>query len=294
MTIDIDDSGIDAALCIISSERPAYLKQCLESVAAALPHSRSVTASDVYLVQDGPRPRDAVKRIQDPDGAVHQCVMTFAERFPLSQILVWGNRAHSGSWGHIMARRTILGQMRRKVLIVVEDDVVVSPCFIPAILAMHKNCPEASSTHANFESLASKRTSEEDVLEWRYTDGFFTMNYAMGLEVWDEIKDVTMEYFGIIEPFDHYQENWPEARVRELYARHGRPNWEGTGADASTHFCMSVRGLDKRAISVDVLARHIGRSGVHFTPESYAANEKISRARISQTHFRRMKGEETK
>ena len=107
-----------APIALIGYNRPQHIRNCLESLAANLEASQS----DIYCFLDGPRSHEDLPHVRQVRKVVHE-----ARGFRSIKIM-----ERESNWG--LSRNVIDGVTRilaqRDRVIVVEDDLVVSPGFL--------------------------------------------------------------------------------------------------------------------------------------------------------------------
>jgi GT2 family glycosyltransferase len=277
------EKSVDVALCLITSERPEYFEECLRHLEIAVSRCKSFSRKNIYLLQDGPRPLEAKRPLPDARARVQKCVDLFSAQYDPSNILFVAEKAHNCPWSHITAREKFLIEMGKELLVVVEDDILLHPDALRTLLTMTETCTEAWTVHANYQQPQKEEPVSGEVT-WKYFDGFLAGVYAMKKGCWEQIRDLMLEYFEIIKDKDYHHGDWPDKQIMSFFNKYGSPTWFGTGGDATTHFCMAKKKL-KRAITLNVLAKNIGKVGAHQNEANFMAMKDLATAKLSVDGF---------
>lgn len=249
---------VKTPIAVISFDRPDYLRQVLDSLSA---QDGGVDGSCLHLFQDGHHSFRRGRDVADP-ASIEACIAAFRAVFPEGHVhLARRNLGVAGNLGR--AERYLLGHLRAPVAYFFEDDLVLAPHYLQAldVLAGFALADERIGYVAAYgDHRAPPGADPSSLVPMEHNWGF-----ALTRRHWLEQQPILRAYRALLAGHDYRDR--PHRAIFEFF-------WAlGTGAEGTSQDCarqVACRVLGRvRLRCTAVLARNIGRVGLHMTPNVY-------------------------
>jgi hypothetical protein len=239
-------------ICILSHDRPAYLRPMLEALAAAM--AEAGMFGPVLLFQDGAR--DGA----DPRPAA-ACVQAFHTALPHG--VAFGSAEHLGIARNLHRAETwAFDSMRYPAALFFEDDLVVGRSYFRAMAALGEQAP-AKVALFSASGLDPRATRPEQVERRRQVGPLVRdWGYCLTREAWLKCQPHWRDYLDLLDG--------GEPRLDRVAAWYGRLGWPPLPAHQSFAKSVLLNTLGYARIgSVANCARNIGAAGHLYTPAEF-------------------------
>lgn len=245
---------------ILSFNRPDCLRATLDSM-----REQTEPGWRVTLVQDGPRWDHREQDMRNID----RCISLFAERFPGAPI-----HQHADNKGIGMsvlgAQRHAFAESGLEVAYFFEDDLVLHERYfeqlaiLEALFRLHRHQVPIFAAYGTLHTLRLPPLVHvgDDLRFMEHLWG-----YGLFREHWQQEQHLLAPYYDHLADVPYRERN--HALIREIFADLGCPH-EVTSQDGAQ--IVALRVLGRCALTTrPTLARYIGETGAHATPEFYRA-----------------------
>ena len=254
-----DGKAAGFPIAILSFNRPAYLRQVLESLRP------QITEKDmVILFQDGAWNRwSQRRRARGQD--INRCVAIFRKLIPWGDVHV-ANDNLGIAFNYERAERFVFEALGAEKALFLEDDLVLSRNFIAVTkqlldLAMGEPRIGYVSAYGNlWASLDEQILRGGELLPMHENWGA-----ALTRNSWLAERPFRLKYLELVRDSDYASRD--QVQIKDFYARRGWQN-KITSQDAARW----ISCLERQAIRLTTFAchaRYIGEKGAHSTPENY-------------------------
>jgi hypothetical protein len=246
-------------IAILSFNRPSYLREVLNSLAAQLsPDDRC------YLFQDGGwNPHSGIHRAAE--SVISECVEIFARIIPAGRAFV--STVNLGIAGNYQrAEDFIFNVLGAQEALFLEDDLVLSPNYLEVtgdLLCIATDHPSVGYVSAYGDLWASLETQAEHESQLQLMHE--NWGSALTRESWLKQKSIRAMYWEFVENCDYQQRNG--RKIIQLYRNLGY-NMPYTSQDASRWVACADCNL-VRLTTRTCHARYIGEVGVHMHAADY-------------------------
>lgn len=245
---------------VVAFDRPAYLRQCLESI-----YNQKDDNLEVYVFLDGVINKFSKRTVTTPEmvGKSKQVVKRF--RFNVKE-----RRENVGVAINQFEAIEFLAN-KYDNFIIVEDDVVLSPHYTNLIRKLYSQMTEdVFSVSLGFKHLCKPMEVKKhlkDVVVTNKTVGSSLHWWAEGYksENWFKVRDYFLEYYEHVKNVDYKLRKHNE--IREMYRSYGF-DIPQTSQDGGRDFALYRAGM-VRLNTVVARAKYIGKFGLHFTPRLF-------------------------
>ncbi|MDN3506138.1 MAG: glycosyltransferase [Simkaniaceae bacterium] len=259
----------DFAIAIIGYNRPDYLEEVLESLAA---NPESSTTPIYFFFDGGPESKQK-----------ENIALARKYAFPLAKII--SRTTNFGCPKNIIdARRVLFDKLKYKKVLVIEDDNVISSNYIRFILNFYEwsqlNMSGVGAVCGWNQLLLNKYEKNENLQNVIQNSMWNYWGYLMSFECWEKIKGIYYEYEALFlgdGGRSHYINaekirSWLRRRVL-THANYGDPYSESflipglpTGQDAVMRIGLWENDLDCACSYVNRLI-NIGKVGINYSEE---------------------------
>ena len=252
-------SGQRVPIAILSFNRPTYLREVLLSLRP------QVDKYDcIYLFQDGAwNPYSGQSKAHPV--AISTCIDIFREILPWG-IVAASDRNLGVAENYERAEQEIFGRLQSQCAVFLEDDLVLSPNFLPVtlmLLDLARREPRISYVSAYghlWAALPEQKLRERELIHMHENWGF-----AMTRKAWLAERPFRHEYLRFVEGRDYTQRD--DESIISFYKQRG---WETTLTSQDVARWIASLELGKvRLTTFPCHARNIGRVGVHVTEAFY-------------------------
>ena len=252
-------------LAVMSFNRPHYLAQVLDSLAA----QTALSGRRVFLFQDNAvSPYSQTRFGRDEDIAA--CVVAFKDRFPAGEVML---AAHNlgVSRNFLRAEEMVFNELKSEVGYFFEDDMVLSPHYLTMMDQIYGHVRAADEVgyfaaygaHRLPLAQQRRRASRMQRLGFHWAFGITRKN-------WVPLREWMQPYYDMSEGRDY-----KARRTRDIH-RHYRER--GFAVDCATQDHtkkVGTNSLGRASINTTAcFGRYIGeKDGLHHDPEKFAANK---------------------
>jgi len=247
---------MNVCICLISFNRPNYLKQTLEALA------KNTVQLDTYLVQDGAVNKFSGRQCCLEDD-IYKCVDHFYNFFPHGVSLA-SNQNVGMALQYDRAEEWCFKFNNYEAVIFIEDDFVPGPQYIEILLEIYKktkNIKEIGTITAYGPDRFMMK-EEQVVNEFSLEIATPSWGYLLSRNRWKERQPFYQSYLDLVKNVD-YRERPQEDIIRWL--KGNRFNMECSSQDAAHSVAMVLAGQVKLGTSTRN-AYYIGRDGIHMDP----------------------------
>ena len=246
-------------IAILSFNRPHYLREVLSSLRVQVSER-----DEIALLQDG-----AVNpwsgKVKASQESIEECVGLFRSMIPWGTVLQSSENI-SIALNYERAEKYFFETLRRPHVLILEDDLVLSPQYLRVIealleLAQLEKRIAYISAYGNFWApLDEQRRRQTELLHMHENWGF-----AMTREAWLEERPFRERYLALLDGQDYSERDI--SRIGDFYRERGW-NVNITSQDAA-RWVASVELGKVRLTTFACHARYIGESGEHYRPQLY-------------------------
>jgi len=250
----------DIPLAVLSFNRPGYLSQVLESLAA----QTALNGRPVHLFQDNAvNVYSGVRYARDEDIAAN--IDMFKARFPQGVVHLAPHNLGI-ALNFLRAEQFVFEELGREVAYFFEDDMILSPHYLVMMDRIYERV-RAADRVGYFAAYGKLSTP---VAVQRLKGGRMmrlTLHWAFGLtrQHWRDLRIWLEPYYKLIEGHDYRQ--LPRSRIFQHYRSLGIPI-RGTNQDTLKRigtYALGRVGINTHAC----FAQYIGVDGVHFRREQF-------------------------
>jgi hypothetical protein len=251
-----------APICIMSFDRPDYLRQVLVSLKAQI--DADIENRKIILFQDGALSRHNKHRHAD-DQAIADCIDAFKSAFPAG-VAMASPKNLGVALNFDRAERVGFEQLAEDAVIFLEDDLVLSEHYIATLdlLIERFRFDERVGYLAAYgdlhRGLSDQRANRTKLIRMGHNWGF-----ALYRRQWLRMRNRVLDYLDLIRDVDYRLRDG--AKIARLFASWGY-GCPATSQDAAkTIACCSdkVARLNTYACN----ARYIGERGLHMRPVTF-------------------------
>jgi len=247
-------------VAIISFNRPHYLQQLVGS----LEKNTCLESTDFHFFQDGAVNKFSGRKAAQPNQIRLAVQCAEAARLPCKSVHV---RRENVSIGIHQFEAYEWMTRRYDVVLVLEDDVVVSPHYL-RIMRVLFDCVsgrnDVFSASSNFVRACPADDIQRFLSKASLANGHW-WGEIFAAKRWARIRPHFMEYFDLIRGIDYAQR--PHAKILELFSRRGFGG-KATSQDAGKDLAVMRAGMQRARLVVN-RAIYIGRQGTHCDPALY-------------------------
>jgi hypothetical protein len=250
-------------ICVVSFNRPGYLRRTLASLATA--RLASGHKGPVALFQDGAvNPHSGQRKAAEEEVAA--CVEVFQAAFPDGMVFaapvnlgIGRNLARAEHWAFT--------QLAAPAALFFEDDMALAPHYLRVLRGLYALACEEPRIAMFAAYGADGRASLAEQRAARRAIGPMHHNWGFGLTraAWERRETLTRDYTALLEGCDYRDR--PLERIAAWYVRLGWPPLP-TSQDIAKSAALNTLGL-VRVSSVAICARYIGEVGQHYTPDEF-------------------------
>jgi len=246
-------------VAIISFDRPYYLQQLL----ASLERNTYLHDTDFHVFQDGAVNKFSGRKAGDPANIGKAVDCARRARLPNKHFHI---RSENVSIGIQQFEAYQWMTERYGVVLVLEDDIVVSPYYLRVMRVLLDSIADMDhvfSASSNFVKEISGDISG-------YLNKMVCVRRHWWGEIfpssrWARIRPYFLEYYELIKNIDYAAR--PVDKIQELFERHDF-GCKATSQDAGKDMAVTAAGMDRVRLAVN-RAIYVGQQGVHCDPTLY-------------------------